>query len=234
MAKALLADMVIDLRAEAGHSLLLGQGTNMEDTLKYYLRRTQRELYTGFDWPQFMIYETVPVQAGDRFLTGLSNIDKEQVNDMWCSNGSGWTPMVFGITPAEYSATNSDAGQQGWPIRRYRYDDTQDAFELWPLPSMDTSIMAHGQTLLPPLIDDADQSLLDGHLIVMFAAANVLARQKDEDASLVLNKAQQYLNSLMKQNGSQKRSTRSMAAGYASGGRYPRPGLDFIPPGPRP
>lgn len=232
MAKATLSDMVVDLRAEAGHSLQLGQGTNMEDTLKYYLRRTQRELYTAFDWPQFMIHEQVAVPAGTRYLPALVNIEPEQINTLWCRVGSIWQPMLFGISPNQYSLFDPDRDVRSFPVERYQYDEVGGGLELWPLPSVDTTILARGQLTLPPLTDDAHQSLLDGQMIVMFTAANILARQKDEDAALVLNKAQQYLVSIQKQNGSQKRVPRSMA--WGTGGRRPRPGLDYIPPGPRP
>lgn len=233
MVSLLLSEMVLDLRAEAGHSLMLGQGTNMEDTLKYYLRRTQRELYAGFDWPQFMAYETVEVPAGTRLLPGFTNIDDEQINTLWTRSGSSWVALTFGIDPVDFSAFNSADGARSNPIRRYRYDPLNAALEIWPIPSADTQVMGLGQIRLPPLVADSDKSLLDGQMIVMFAAANILARQKSEDAGLVLNKAQQYLVSLQKQNGSQKRVAQSMA--FANGGRRPRPGLDYIPPStPRP
>lgn len=233
MTSALLSEMVVDLRAEAGHSLVLGQGTNMEDTLKYYLRRTQREIYAAFDWPQFMAYETVAVTAGSRLLPGFTNISDEQINTLWTRSGSAWLPVLFGIDPADFSDFDPDSNVQSAPIQRYRYDPLNAALEIWPIPSLDTSVMGLGQIKLPPLVADGDKSLLDGQLIVMFAAANVLARQKDEDASLLLNKAQQYLVALQKQNGSQKRIAQSMAGG--TGGRRPRAGLDYISPStPRP
>lgn len=233
MSQMLLSEMVVDLRAEAGHSLVLGQGTNMEDTLKYYLRRTQREIYAAFDWPQFMAYETVQVPAGTRLLPGFTNISDEQINTLWTRSGGTWIPVMFGIDPADFSAFNSDTDTRADPIQRYRYDPLGAALEIWPIPNNDTSVMGLGQIKLPPLIADGDKSLLDGQLIVMFAAANILARQKDEDASLLLNKAQQYLVALQKQNGSQKRVPQSMALG--TGGRRPRNGLDYISPNvPRP
>jgi hypothetical protein len=231
MASLLLSEMVLDLRAEAGHSLLLGQGTNMEDTLKYYLRRTQRELYTGFDWPQFMIYETVAVPAGSRHLPGFLNIIDEQINTLWTLSGSSWVPLIFGIDPLDYSARDPTADVRTTRIERYRYDALASALEIWPLPQEDTQVMGLGQIKLPPLIADSDTSLLDGQLIVMFAAANILARQKSEDAGLVLQKAQQLLVSIQKQNGSQKRPAVSMAAA-ASGGRRPMGHVSAIVPRP--
>ena len=101
--KMTLADMLMDLRAELGHSLQAGQGTNMEDTLKYYLKRTQRELYAGFDWPQFIVDEQLAVPAGTRYLTGFQNISEEQINTLWCRQGSEWYQISYGIDPAQYS-----------------------------------------------------------------------------------------------------------------------------------
>lgn len=227
--KMTLADMLMDLRAELGHSLRGGQGTNMEDTLKYYLKRTQRELYAGFDWPQFIVDEQIDVPAGTRYLTGFQNISEEQINSLWCRQGSEWYPIIYGIDPVHYSLYDPDNNVRGFPIQRYKFDDLVEGLEIWPLTSIDTKVMARGQRLLPDLIDDADKSLLDGTLIVLYAAANYLARQKDEDAATVLGKAQQMLTSLQKQFGSQKRPTRSMAR--ADGGRRPRSGIDYVPRG---
>jgi hypothetical protein len=222
-----LSEMVYDLRAEVGHSLVAGQGTNMTETLKYQLKRTQYELYRAHDWPALIIDEQIAVTAGSRFLTDFTNIDKEQINKLWCEEGSQWIPIEYGIDPLQYSLYSSDNTVTGFPIRRYRYDELQSQLEIWPLPSIDTVVLGRGQILLPPLLDDTDTSLLDGTLIVLFAAAHILARQQDEDAPVVLAKAQTYLTSVLKNQGSQKRYTRSMG-GRANGGRRPRNGIDYI------
>ena len=226
-----LAEMVNDLRAEVGHSLVGGQGTNMVDTLKYQLKRTQYELYRAHDWPAFIVDEQVDVPANSRYLPAFQQIDQEQVNDMWCRQGTEWYPIHYGIDPMHYSLYDPDNNVVGFPIQRYRYDEITQQFEIWPLTSIDTRVLARGQIQLPPLLDDADTSLLDGTLIVMFAASHILSRQKDEDASLVQSKAQQYLSSILRNQGSQKRDTLSMAR--ADGGRRPRAGIDYIPRQPR-
>ena len=231
LSKMTLADMLMDLRAELGHSLRGGQGTNMEDTLKDYLKRTQRELYVGFDWPQFIVDEQVDIPAGTRYVNGFQNISEEQINEMWCRQGSEWFPITYGINPEQYSLYDPENDVRGFPIQRYKYDDFVDGLEIWPITSIDTRILARGQRLLPDLVDDADTSLLDGQLIVLFAAANFLARQKDEDASLILQKGQQYLTNLMKQFGSQKRPMMSMGRPHT--GQYPREGFDYIARKPR-
>ena len=224
-----LSEMVTDLRAEVGHSLMNAQGTNMEETLKYQLRRTQRELYAAYDWPAMMMTEKQVVTAGSTHLAPFTNIIDDQVNDMWTTMGSEWVPMLYGIGPAQYSLYDPDKDQRGWPIQRYSYDPLTNTLAIWPIPTQDATVIAEGQMVLAPLVDDADTSTLDGQMVVLFTASTILARQKDEDAGIVLQKANQYMNAIMKNQGSQKRPTRSMAR--ADGGRRPRPGLDYIPRG---
>ena len=167
--------MVSDLRAEVGHSLIAGQGTNMVDTLKYQLKRTQYELYRGYDWPALIISEQKPVPANSRHLPEFDNVDKEQINELWCKQGTEWYPITYGIDPMHYSLYDPDSGVVGFPIQRYEYDELAEQLEIWPLTSIDTKVLAKGQILLPPLIADDDKSLLDGTLIVMYAAAHMLA-----------------------------------------------------------
>lgn len=224
-----LSEMVSDLRAEVGHSLVSGQGTNMTDTLKYQLKRTQAELYRAHDWPNLIIEESVSVPINTRYLTDFTNIDKEQVNALWCRQGSEWFPILYGIDPLHYSLYDPTNNVTGFPIQRYKYNELQSAIEIWPMTAVATSVLGRGQIKLPSLVNDTDTSLLDGYLIVMFAAAHILARQQDEDAPLMQQKAQAYLTSILKNQGSQKRPTRSMAR--ADGGRRPRAGLDYIPRG---
>ena len=59
-----LQEMVANLRAEAGHSRDIAQGTNTEPTLKYILKRTQEELWTAFIWPELMLRDDRPMVAG--------------------------------------------------------------------------------------------------------------------------------------------------------------------------
>jgi len=221
-----LSEMVTDLRAEVGHSLVGSHGTNMTETLKYQLKRTQRELYSAYEWPALMMDEQQTVAAGSTHLTPFANIIDDQINKIWCAVGTTWVPLIFGIGPDEFSLY--PPGTRGWPIQRYAYDPMAKTLQIWPAPTQDTNVYASGQMQLGPLVDDADTSTLDGQMLVLFAAASILARQKDEDAGIMLTKAQQYLTAIIKNQGSQKRPTRSMAGTV---GRRPRPGLDYIPQG---
>ncbi len=217
-----LSEMLNDLRSEVGHSLVAAHGINTEDSQKYLLQRVQRELFVAYDWPVQIGNEDVAFQAGDRYIPTLTVVEYEQINDAWVKEASIWRPMLFDITPNHYSISNSEEGQRSWPILRYRYDPVEDKVEIWPMPSQDGTMRVRGQIGLLPLVDDADISSLDGTLIVLFAASEILARQEDEDAAMKLSKAQLMLAALMKQSGSQKREV--LALGKAGRRYYPRYG----------
>jgi hypothetical protein len=101
--------------------------------------------------------------------------------------------------------------------------------ELWPVPPASAlTLIIKGQNTLKTLVSGSDLSTLDGTLIVMFAAADYCARQKDEDAGLKLSKAQAFLNNHRKQLSAHKSRVTPMTPRDHS---YARPGLDYIPMG---
>lgn len=228
MATATLSEMLTDLKAEVGYSLTVAHGVNRDDTLKYILKRVQRELYASYDWPQFALYEKKTFTAGERYIGPFTNIDYERINRVWCSQGNQWTPLTYGITPANYAVADPDADIRSYPITNWKLDPVNNAVEVWPLPSTNGTLMVQGQKNLGALVSDSDSSTLDGTLIVLFAAAEVLARDKAEDAALKLQKAQQFLASIRAQFSGDKHRPFSLVA---DGGRRPRVGIDYIPSG---
>lgn len=203
-----LQQAVLDLRAECGHSLSGSHGVNSVETLRYLLRRVQRELYQAHDWPQLRVEYTATLSAGDRFLatSGIGGgVDLTLVNDVWLLDSATWRQLDYGIDPSHYNITA--VGTQGLP-QRWRVDHAVTStprFEFWPTPQATYSLRVITQRALAAFVSDSDTSTLDGTLLVMFAAAEVLARQKSENAGLTLQKAQAYLRSLLRNAGSNKR-----------------------------
>ena len=221
-----LDEMVTDLRAEIGHSLAITHGVNEEATLKHYLVRTQRELYASYDWPN-LITDTVTSAAGARNMAIPTGVSYEQINEVWAFLSGHWRQLSYGIDPGHYNISNPDT-TKGQP-QRYRAWSTATQIELWPVPTTATlKLLFRAQKNLSPLVDGSDLSTLDGLLIVMFAAADYCARQKDEDAGLKLSKAQAYLNNVRKQITSHKSRITSMTPRAHN---LARPGLDYIPMG---
>jgi hypothetical protein len=87
-----------------------------------------------------------------------------------------------------------------------------------------------GQALCNNFVADADRAVLDDTLITLFAAAEILAAQKAENAALKLQKANQFLRRLLANQGAMKRRIIALG-GYGStpGASRQTPYIDYIP-----
>lgn len=227
-----LTNCVYGLRAEVGHSLNAAQGTNTVDVLKYLLKRTQQDLWTNTNWPTLKISADVPMAAGQYLYAFPTGFSFEQVGEVWTSISTGynWQPVGYGINDSmiKPGGGNSQIGDnvQFWDVE----GDTQ--FRIWPTPATaNYTVRFNGQRLLGPFIADSDMSTLDSTLIVLFTAAEVLARAKAEDASLKLQKAQKYMNNLLINSITSKRKVSTLASGapWRQPDRQRTPFIDFIP-----
>lgn len=226
MARLSLNQMLGDLRAEIGASLNAAHTVNETEGWKYLLRRKQRQLYVDMDWPDLVADEIVEVPANARYVTSLNRVDFERINGVWSAYGTEWLPVEYGIGPEEYTVRNSLLGETDAPITRWRYDAVEGAVEVWPVPGAATKLYVRGVEALGPLTDGADMSTLDGTLIVLFVAAELLAKQRREDASLRLQEAQSYMNSLRRRLSGRKSPVTPLVPGET---QRLRPGLDYIP-----
>tara|TARA_R110002020_G_scaffold73888_2_gene189482 strand:+ start:434 stop:1054 length:621 start_codon:yes stop_codon:yes gene_type:complete len=202
-----------------------GHGINQVEADYHVLRRTQRELYMDFDWSNMIINEEVAVPPGAKILPALTKTDYTQINSMWTKQSGRWVELVNGITPNHYSEYNSLADERASPVRNYRYDEAEQGIELWPIPDEDTSVLVRGQMILGPLDEPTDTSTLDATLIVLFAASEIAAGLKKENAAMKQQKAQAYLRGINRNLVSNKKRVISLVNTEVP---TARPGLDFI------
>lgn len=193
-----LSNMVRNLRSEAGHALSVAQGTNQYDTLKYLLARTQEELWVAFVWPELVIRVMVPMVAGQYLYTWPVGSSFDMVRSTWfaTAGSSDWDELDYGISEDQIapdgSNTNRSDPVQVWDVA----SPTQ--FRVWPTPNTANGMVRFKcQRQLTPFIADSDQSTLDATVIVLFAASEMLARSKAEDAANKLQKAQRHLTKLL-------------------------------------
>jgi len=223
-----LTNMVRNLRSEAGHSIAVSQGVNQLETLKYILKRTQEELHAAFVWPALKLRSPVTISTGQVVYPFPANMPFEFIREAWSAGAgdSNWYPVGYGLSEDLLKAdgTNSESGV---PVQFYEVDP--GGFRVWPTPSQGGTLRFVGQKPLGPFIADSDMSTLDATLITLFAAAELLARAKAEDAANKLQKAQRHLQKLLGLQGSKKHKV-STLGGYPSGYR-PVPGVDYIPQG---
>lgn len=242
-----LRDLVTELRAEVGHSLSAAHGVNMLDTLKHYIRRVQRNLWEQHNWPSLSLHARIATVVGQRYYAYPDALDYKRIENVAVQWGTIWTPVTQGITPVEYSIFDSQIGVGSDPIQKWdhvEYEllaegetgnpngtgtyELRHMMELWPIPVSVYQVRLKGRMQLLPLIEEDDVCTLDSDLIVLFAAALILARQKAEDAALVKADAIALLNRLKLQD---NKDHIISLTGDGAGNTMPygRPGIDFIP-----
>jgi len=220
-----LSDMVRDLRAECGHSLQVAHGVNSQETLEYYLRRSQEMIYAEADWPNLRLRDYVTLNPGQRFYSYPVKLSHDNINKMYLSNGSCPQALLYGISPQE--AWDSDQGVQSWPVQKWQdRPDLVAQFEVWPMPASGGDLIADGTMRLKPLVAPSDVCTLDSTVVILRAAAEILAHQRSPDAEIKMQMANNLMRSLRSQQSSQRQGPWSM---IGSGDSTARPGIDYIP-----
>jgi len=222
-----LANCVYALRAEAGHSLSSAQGQNVVDVLKYLLKRSQIELWNAYQWPTLMQSGDTQMAAGQYLYAYPAGFDFEAIRQSYTApaSSSQWLPLTYGIDET-YIMPGGANSQSGDGPQLWRPE--LDKFRVWPTPvSANNWTRFRGMKPLNPFIADTDVSTLDAMTIVLFIAAELLARSKAEDAANKLKKAQTHLLAVLGNTVSAKRRVSTLGSSVRV--RLPAQGVDFIP-----
>jgi hypothetical protein len=208
-----LQEMVSNLRAEAGHSLAVAQGTNTESTLRYLLKRTQEELWTAFVWPEMALRDDRTMSAGSYTYDYGTTLKFDAIREAWAAvpGGNSWSPVHYGISEDKLVPQTQVNSTTGDPVQYWESFGTK--FRVWPTPQTTTWLRFKGNQELQPLVANADSSTLDATVIILFTASELLARSKAEDAANKLQKAQRHLTKLL---GNQV-SAKNKISSYGSG-----------------
>jgi len=212
-----LANLRLMLRAEIGQTMSVSSATQGDATLNMKLANTQGLLATMHAWDFLEDEWSVAFATGDRYktlasLTSLSpassaaGIDFGGRLTVEVRFNNCWLPVIQGIGAREYNVMDSDAGLAMDPIQRWRVatnttDTTANLIEVWPIPQTAQTLRLTGTRELVALTTDASKADLDDMLIVLFTAADILARNEMPDANLVLKKANNLLASLVASDG---------------------------------
>jgi len=189
-----------DLRAEAGHSVQANLGRATETMMLTLLNRVQRRLWEDFSWPFLHTKKNIVMQAGDRYYNVPSGMTLERIESAEFKWSNRWGKVKYGIEPGHYNQWDSDRDVRSWPILRYEaYGDVAGQLEVWPVPSEngdattgEGNLRLEGVKNLSPLNAKTDTADLDDQLIVLFAAAELLARQKSADGQIKMGQAQSH------------------------------------------
>lgn len=184
------------LRAEIGASSNVAMGVNTLDAYDHLLRRTQDRLWHDFDWQFGYIVRQEQLFAGQQYYTFDQDLDWDRIRLAHVKYSEIWHPLEYGIGPSQYNAFDKARNMNAEPCLRWKhYEGNQ--FEVWPVPTSDNQyIRFEAIKKLPPLIAPSDTAVLDDTLIVLFAAAELLARSKAQDAQAKLAQATAHYNRL--------------------------------------
>jgi hypothetical protein len=206
--KKQLNELVAQLRAETGRSQSVSVGVAELDNLKEMIRRTQEVLYDDYDWPFLRVERTVTLANGQRYYDFPSDLNYDRIVEIRYKYNNVYTPLERGIDFDDYSIFDSTADERSSPALKWdvRNTGSTEQLEIWPIPNETNTIIFRGTKSLSSLVEENDRADLDDRLIVLFAAAEILARQKSSDAQAKLEQANNRLLILRRNSQSESRT----------------------------
>jgi len=190
-----LQELVAQLRAETGRTQNVAVGVSELDNLKEQLARIQEVLYDEYDWPFLRVERSVTLNAGQRYYDFPSDLNYDRLMTIKLNRNGIYTDLERGITFDDLSIYDSNNNERSSPALKWDVRNTgaKEQLEVWPIPNEAGSIHFFGTKSLSTLVADNDRADLDDRLIVLFAASELLARQKSPDAQNKLNLANSRL-----------------------------------------
>ena len=197
-----LVSLLDDLRAEARLSLNSALNAQVRDHQIKLLQREQVRLWEEFPWPHLRVERLIPVQEGQRFYSPPSDVLIDRIEKFEFKDVNTWIPLMPQINRENYAVWDSQQGRKSWPVSAWRIWEGEQ-IEVWPVPSKDADdttqngyLKITGIRNLKPLVADTDTTDLDGRLIVLYAAANLLAANGSKDAQIKLDAANRMYTKL--------------------------------------
>lgn len=193
-----LGTLINDLRSEVGHSLQPSLGKQTRDVLVDRIQRTQRRLWDDYSWSFLRVTRDLSISANQRYYDLPNDMVFERIERAEFKHGDTWSKLHYGIGASQYNSYDSDRGITSYPVERYdSYENNQ--IEIHPIPSVNSTdttkqgmIRLHGIKNLSSLIAESDTADLDDQLIVLYAAYDILVRQRQPDAQAKLAQAQAH------------------------------------------
>lgn len=203
-----LESILADLNNEVGNIETPSYGIGARSALITTLQRTQEWLWEEHDWPFLQVKKDIQLQAGSRYYDMPTGIDITRIQKVQTKYAGYWQDVDFGIEEdLHYPEFDSDIGERYDPAFRWDfYYDTEnnaEQLEVWPIPATDFNATTFNGALrvtairtLSNFTAESDTADLDDKLIVLFAAAELLARDRTDDAAAKLDAANKLFNRL--------------------------------------
>lgn len=196
------SELVSQLRDELGRANSASVGVADLSALKQTINRVYESVYDEYDWPHLRkSFTRTTLSAGQQYYDLPSGLNYERIESMRTWYNSIPIPVTRGIDVDDYAIYDPEADERADPVEKWdiRWTGSAEQLEFWPLPSSsNTTFQITGLQSISTLVNDGDVCLLDDKLIVLFAASQLLKRQKSEDADIVLAQARQRFLTLRK------------------------------------
>jgi hypothetical protein len=196
-----LGQIVTLVREESGITTNAAFGQAIADSTRTKIRTHYQRLHADWNWPHLKITRDEPIVAGSRHYTLNADLDPDRLLEVWAreTGYTQWRPVGYGISQEHYNVYDPEANSRADPILNWDFFEGGQ-FEIWPLPLTGGEVRFVGISKAKPLTQDNEIVDLDDRLIALFASAEILAKQKSEDAKLKLDQAN-VLYSRLKGNG---------------------------------
>lgn len=222
-----LETILDEIREETGLSTQHGQSVFNQSRLIQLVNRSERTLNAKYELTALQKEEQVSVVADAQYANLPSSMSFTEIDSVYVSYGDDWLPVTHGITPEHRAQYN--ASQRAMPITRWEIQSPGNVnFEVWPVGGSAQTLLFSGFAKLGGMVNPSDTCTLDADALVMFVAAQILARDKKDDAEFMLSSAIDHIKTIAKKQGSLKRGSFNMASERK---QTLRPGIDYIAPG---
>lgn len=222
-----LSTLRMEVMLEAGLSAQPGHSTAAIDRINQKINRMERMMLLESEWPTLHFEERLTVPADAQTIDLPTNINATQIETIHVSYGSEWLPITLGVGARERTIYNDT--QRATPITRYEISaNNPGKMEVWPIGGTEQTLLVQGTKNVGAMTEETDTCALDGDVIVMRVAAEILGRENKADAELLLTNALKLTSDILKRQGSSKRESLNLAGRRT---KQLRPGIDYIAPG---
>jgi hypothetical protein len=228
-----LAEVVTAVRNEAKLSSSSSRGTDHLEHIKQLVKRHYETLCEEFEWEHLNITRNSAVgrkvlSAGSRYYDWPSTLNRQKVTGAWVKHSGVWRKLDYGIGFEQYSIHDPAEDERTDPVTHWQfYGGSQ--FEVWPLPATngtadgDGEVAFEGQKIPEALTADTNRLDLDGTMVTLFVAAEILGANGQQTAAQIKAAAAQSRFDRMCGNmGSQKRIAIGIGVIGGTDSRMPR------------
>lgn len=190
-----LTEVVEFVRQEAKLSTSTSRGTDNLENIQRLIKRHYQTLAEEFDWQHLVLKRNdnnarKVLQAGSYVYSFPSSVNVQKISGAWVKHSGLWKPVEYGISLEQYNDYDSDGDERTDPVERWAFHD-DDEFEVWPIPATngtadgDGEIAFEGQRAVEQLTSNSSRLDLDGIMVSLFVAAEILAGNGQKAAAEV-------------------------------------------------